>query len=100
MVAAMCHKNIIKTHSLVHGLPGSVMLHTDTPLKGTLLECIVFSKSDEAVFALKCGDVEKIVQLNQPMLILLDSKTCKHAAQRTEVEARAAFAREVHKTLK
>jgi hypothetical protein len=65
-------------------------LHTDTPLDGTL-ECIVFSESDEAVFALKHGGVEVIVPLRAPMLILLDSKQCLHATQRTEVAARAAF---------
>jgi hypothetical protein len=61
-------------------------MHTDTPMKGTL-ECIVFSKSDEAVFALKNGAVEKIVPLQKPMLILLDSKKCLHAAKRSQAEA-------------
>ena len=65
-------------------------LHIDTPLNGTL-ECILFSQSDEAVFALKCDSVEEIVRLDEPMLILLDSKRCLHAAQRTEAAAREAF---------
>ena len=65
-------------------------LHVDTPLDGTL-ECIVFSQSDTAVFALKRGAIEKIVTLDEPMLVLLDSARCLHAAHRTEAAARAAF---------
>jgi hypothetical protein len=65
-------------------------LHTDTPLNGTL-ECIIFSQSETAVFALKHGEIEKIVTLDKPTLILLDSERCLHAAQRTEAAARKAF---------
>ena len=53
----------------------------------------MFSKSAEAVFALKCEGVERIVRLDEPKLILLDSKNCFHATQRTEAEALAAIAR-------
>lgn len=51
----------------------------------------VFSKSNESVFALKGGDVEEIVRLDEPMLVLLYSKMCLHAAQRTEAKPRAGF---------
>ena len=37
-------------------------LHFDTPHKGTL-ECILFSSSDEAVFAGHCSNLSKIVKL-------------------------------------
>jgi hypothetical protein len=65
-------------------------LHFDTPRKGTL-ECILFSSSDEAVFAGKCSDLTEIIKLDEPKLILLDSKRLKHAAQRNVAAAQAAF---------
>jgi hypothetical protein len=40
---------------------------------------------------LKHGEIEKIVTLDKPTLILLDSERCLHAAQRTEAVARKAF---------
>jgi hypothetical protein len=55
-------------------------LHEDTPNKGTL-ECILFSASFDAVFATEYGDTRELVHLNQPKLILLDSKRLKHAAR-------------------
>jgi hypothetical protein len=63
------------------------------------LECILFSSSDEAVFAGQydywiAGQNRKlteIVKLDEPKLILLDSKRLKHAAQRNAAAARAAF---------
>ena len=65
-------------------------LHHDTPRLGTL-ECILFSSSDEAVFAAQCGELTEIVQLNEPILILLDSKNVKHAAQKNAAAATLAF---------
>jgi hypothetical protein len=73
-------------------------LHKDSPIQGTL-ECILFSSSDEAVFAGQydywiAGQNRKlteIVKLDEPKLILLDSKRLKHAAQRNAAAARAAF---------
>eukprot|EP01044_Picomonas_judraskeda_P009118 COSAG03_NODE_1089_length_4848_cov_3.105706_1_plen_101_part_10 len=37
----------------------------------------MFSRSDAVVFALTCGEIEKITQLDQPTLILLGSKVCQ-----------------------
>ena len=65
-------------------------LHMDTPNVGTL-ECIIFSSSDQAVLVGKCGDVEKIIPLDKPMLILLDSKQVEHAAMCSEEAARKAL---------
>lgn len=49
------------------------------------------------MFAGKCGAVEAVVQLDEPKLILLDSKRMLHAAQRSEEEARAGFAASDHR---
>jgi hypothetical protein len=69
---------------------GRSELHFDSPLTGTL-ECIIFSSSDEAVFAGKCGNLTETIKLDEPKLILLDSKRLKHAAQRNAAAAQAAF---------
>jgi hypothetical protein len=55
-------------------------LHEDTPKEGTL-ECILFSANVDAVFATEYGDMRKLVHLDRPKLILLDSKRLKHAAR-------------------
>jgi hypothetical protein len=67
-------------------------LHFDTLRMGTL-ECILFSGSDEAVFAAQCGELMEIVKLDEPVLIMLDSKRLKHAAQRNMQAAEDAFSK-------
>ena len=65
-------------------------LHHDCPLGGTL-ECILFSSSDGAVFAAQYGQQAEIVQLDEPVLIVLDSKRVKHASQKNAATAKSAF---------
>ncbi len=74
-------------------------LHTDKPQTGTL-ECILFSGGTDAAFAVKCGSVEEIVPLDEPTLILLDSKWAWHAACKSAEDARAKIAAFVAKESK
>ena len=67
-------------------------LHFDSPRTGTL-ECILFSSSYEAVFATQCGELIEVVKLNEPLLIMLDSKRLRHAAQRNMQAAADAFSK-------
>jgi hypothetical protein len=67
-------------------------LHLDSPKAGTL-ECILFAGCEHGVFAGKHGDIEKIVPLRESTLVLVDSKRLYHAAQRSEADASASFAK-------
>ena len=66
-------------------------MHFDSPKKGTL-ETILFSRSSHAVFAAKSGDISKIVKLDAPTLIMLDSKRMLHAATKNMEEAQKRVA--------
>ena len=84
--------------AFLHALACSVTLdyapelHLDSPKAGTL-ECILFTGCEHGVFAGKRGDIEKIVPLRKLTLVLVDSKRLHHAAQRSEDDARASFAK-------
>ena len=67
-------------------------LHLDTPLHGTL-ECILFTGDETAVFATKCGETEVITKLQEPMIVLVDSRRVLHAAQSCETDALDSFKR-------
>ena len=45
------------------------------------------------MFAAQCGELMEVVKLDEPVLIMLDSKRLKHAAQRNMQAAEDAFSK-------
>ena len=70
-------------------------LHKDQPQEGSL-ECILFSSHTDAVFTASHCKQQFFISLEQPKLILLDSKQVLHGSQPTIKQAKKALVKAHH----